>query len=131
MHMSEMTYMMGERQMTAIQPTTTIQPTGLRIGDAERQAAVALLQRHYVAGRLDEDELGDRVGRALAAWTSTDLRALFDDLPPIRAEATERAAPVVAAWSAPTDPGFRAHLTSYLLVMGLLLGIWLLTTPGG
>lgn len=54
---------------------------GLRIGDAERDDAVALLQQHLTAGRLTHDEFDDRIARALVARTNGELAALFSDLP--------------------------------------------------
>jgi uncharacterized protein DUF1707 len=55
----------------------------LRAGDADRQAVVSELQRHYVEGRLTSDELGERVSHALNARTFGDLATLLSDLPPI------------------------------------------------
>lgn len=53
----------------------------LRVGDADRQAVVSELQRHYVEGRLTSEELGERVTEALAARTFGDLATLLSDLP--------------------------------------------------
>jgi hypothetical protein len=53
----------------------------IRVGDAERDAAVAALREHFAAGRLDADEFEERVSAALTARTRTDLRRLFTDLP--------------------------------------------------
>jgi len=64
----------------------------VRIGNAERDAAVAALDEHLAAGRLDLDEYGERYARALAARTESDLAELFTDLPPIRAQKAERRA---------------------------------------
>lgn len=52
-----------------------------RIGDAERDQAVALLQEHLAAGRLDQEEFDERMTKALSARTNADLLPLFDDLP--------------------------------------------------
>src|SRR4051812_40415245 len=94
----------------------------VRVGDAERRQAVATLQRHYVDGRLTAEELEERIGRTLAARTTDQLVAPQRDLPRLDA------APV---GSRRRDRGLRAHATSYLMVMALLVTIWLLTTPGG
>lgn len=56
----------------------------LRIGTRERDAALDLLSEHYAAGRLSADEHAQRTGAALTAVTWGELRALFDDLPPLR-----------------------------------------------
>jgi hypothetical protein len=53
----------------------------LRVGDADRKAVVDELQRHYIEGRLNSDELSERVGHALHARTFADLSELLSDLP--------------------------------------------------
>ena len=53
----------------------------MRVGNAEREAAAAELQEHFASGRLDQDELNDRLSAAFAAKTRGDLNALFTDLP--------------------------------------------------
>lgn len=57
------------------------QPGYLRIGNAERQEAIVLLQRAAAEGRLTPDELDERAARAQAAVTYADLDLLFADLP--------------------------------------------------
>jgi Domain of unknown function (DUF1707) len=59
------------------------QHTGLavRASDAEREQAVALLQRSFADGRLTLAELQERAGAAYAARTRTQLRDLTADLP--------------------------------------------------
>jgi GntR family transcriptional regulator len=52
----------------------------LRVSDAEREAVSGRLAEHFAAGRLDQAELDDRVGRAMRAKTRGDLRGLFADL---------------------------------------------------
>ncbi len=53
----------------------------LRVGDAERDAAVSALAEHYAAGRLDQEEYDERSDQALSARTDADLGTLFVDLP--------------------------------------------------
>jgi len=53
----------------------------LRASDADRERTAAALRRHHVAGRLDTDELQDRLGRCYAARTEGELAALLADLP--------------------------------------------------
>ena len=53
----------------------------LRIGDAEREAAVSALGEHYAAGRLTQAEFDQRSSQAYAARTNADLWPLFRDLP--------------------------------------------------
>jgi len=52
-----------------------------RASDAERDAAVGQLRAAAVQGRLDHDELEERVAAALRARTHVELGALLDDLP--------------------------------------------------
>lgn len=61
--------------------TADFEPVPLRIGNAERDAAVKALDEHLAAGRLDLDEYGSRYALALVARTMEDLRPLFADLP--------------------------------------------------
>jgi hypothetical protein len=49
--------------------------------DSQRERAVAVLRRHYQAGRLEVEEFSDRAERALRARTTGDLRAALRDLP--------------------------------------------------
>ena len=62
----------------------------VRIGTPEREAAVAALDAHWQAGRLDPAEHERRTTAARAARTRAELDALFADLP-------DRAAPRGAA----------------------------------
>jgi Domain of unknown function (DUF1707) len=48
---------------------------------ADRERAVGVLRAGFAEGRLTQDELTDRVGRAYAARTYRDLWALTADLP--------------------------------------------------
>jgi Domain of unknown function (DUF1707) len=66
----------------------------LRIGDAERDAAMAQLREHFVAGRLTLDELTERIDRALTAKTQGHIDRLMADLPlPPRPARVEQAGP--------------------------------------
>jgi hypothetical protein len=53
----------------------------IRIGDAERDRAIAALGDHFAAGRLTADEFDQRVDQALKARFNEDLEPLFADLP--------------------------------------------------
>ena len=59
-----------------------------RIGDADRDQAVAFLQEHMAQGRIDAAEFDDRMSRALKARTASELAVLFDDLPEPRPPST-------------------------------------------
>jgi hypothetical protein len=77
-------------------------PSGsLRVSDADRDRAIAELSEHYQAGRLTTEEFEDRTGRALQARTTTDLAALFTDLPRRQAPMTGATG---AASTAPASP---------------------------
>lgn len=52
-----------------------------RVGNHERETAVAALQHHVAAGRLTSTEYEDRSVAARDARTWADLEALFTDLP--------------------------------------------------
>ncbi len=53
----------------------------LRVGDAERERAIAALGEHMSLGRLTVDEYGDRAGGVTAAKTRSELLRQFADLP--------------------------------------------------
>jgi len=59
----------------------------IRIGDAEREAAISSLTSHFAEGRLTQLEHDERTSLALNAKTGRDLDVLFADLPR-RADAT-------------------------------------------
>jgi hypothetical protein len=56
-------------------------PRALRIGDAERDAAAADLGEHYAAGRLNLDELNQRLDAVFAARTFGQIARVMADLP--------------------------------------------------
>lgn len=116
------------------------QPRTFRAGADDRTQVTELLQEHYVAGRLDASELEVRVERALAAVTLADLDAVLADLPPQALTMHTASSQQVGASPRHTDVlrctaasqnSLRAHATSYLLVMVMLVAIWALTSPGG
>jgi hypothetical protein len=53
----------------------------LRIGNAERTAAMKALDEHLAAGRLGVEEYADRSAAAANAVVAADLTTLFTDLP--------------------------------------------------
>lgn len=54
---------------------------GDRLGDDERTIVAEALQEHFAAGRLDVDELQDRLAGALSAKTADDLTPIVKGLP--------------------------------------------------
>lgn len=69
------------------------EPT-IRASDADRDRLAAEIREHYAQGRLDGEELGQRLERAYSARTLEELEGLRSDLPalapglPARAELT-------------------------------------------
>jgi DUF1707 SHOCT-like domain len=57
------------------------QKVPVRIGDAERDRAIASLGDHFAAGRLTAEEFDQRMDQALKARFNEDLEPLFADLP--------------------------------------------------
>lgn len=89
----------------------------VRIGDAEREAAVAALGEHYAAGRLTKEEYDERAGIAWTAKTNSALWPLFADLP-------RPAHPVVQARPS-SRPSSSEHWAWWLMscVMLLFFGV--------
>jgi hypothetical protein len=104
------------------------QDPGLRASDEERESTVNLLREHGAAGRLDLEELEQRVGAAYAARTRGELATLLDDLP--------RGQPVVPAPRAPQPAGRRHRRDAghgwpaFAQVSVLLIAIWALSGAG-
>jgi Domain of unknown function (DUF1707) len=53
----------------------------LRAADSDREAVADILREQHVAGRLDNDELQERIDRCYAAKTYAELDAVVADLP--------------------------------------------------
>jgi hypothetical protein len=82
----------------------------IRVGDAEREAAMSMLGEHLSRGRLDLAEFETRTGLVAAARTRGELEELFVDLPAphpdLSGVAAVRATPKpVAAPKRPASPG--------------------------
>ena len=86
----------------------------LRASDAERERVVAFLREHALAGRLNDEELEERIGLAYAAVTVGDLERLIADLP---ARPPARPAPAARA---PPPPPPRPNFKPVLMVCGAL-----------
>ena len=56
-------------------------PGRLRASHADREQVIEVLKAAFVQGRLDRDEFGLRMGRALASRTYGDLAILTADVP--------------------------------------------------
>jgi hypothetical protein len=75
-------------EMSSLMPTADPE---LRASDAEREQVAESLRRHHATGRLDLDELQQRLGQCYAAKTVGGLERLQVDLP------RERLTPAAAA----------------------------------
>ncbi len=71
-------------------------PDGVRASDADRERAAGEIREHYAEGRLDQDELAERLDRAYAARTTGELEAVRADLPALPATAAGRRAELAA-----------------------------------
>jgi hypothetical protein len=77
--------------------------SSIRASDADREAVAERLRRAAVEGRLEPDELEERLHSALRARTYGDLRPLLSDLP-AKPLASER------RWAADVKPAARIAL---------------------
>jgi hypothetical protein len=93
-------------------------PHDVLASDPERERVVEALRGHAAAGRLDADELDERLGQAYAARHRADLLPLLADLP---------------ASEAPR-PGPRRRpvpdITPVIALAILLIAIWAVTGAG-
>ena len=99
-----------------------------RISDDDRQRAVDRLREAAGRGALGLDELEHRIGAVYEAKTVFDLEPITADLPvPATSKPSVKVhhrRPLVME-----DDEFRSHFTVYCLVIGMLIGIWLLNDP--
>lgn len=127
------------------EPFRAIAPHGMRIGHAERDAAAADLGEHYVAGRLDLDELHERLGAVFTAKTYGQLTRVMADLPRLRRASSQPypARNAQAAWAGVywppasftppmterrnTTPSDRAARFAAVSLLILAMMIWLFT----
>src|SRR4051794_25152745 len=95
--------------------------SSLRASDADRDAVAERLRRAAVEGRLDPDELEERLHSALRARTYGDLERLLDDLPaqPIAWERRRAEAMPVAR----TAFAFAVRVVFTLAVVAIVLGV--------
>jgi hypothetical protein len=96
------------------------QDPALRASDQERESAVTELREHGAAGRLEVEELEQRIGAAYAALTHGELAALLADLP-----ARPRARAV-----APRPRRHGHEWSAFLQVNALLIAIWAVSGAG-
>jgi class 3 adenylate cyclase len=89
----------------------------MRASDADRERVAELLRDHYGAGRLSDEDLSERVEAAYGGRTMSELAALTADLP-------SAAAPGRRRRRSGLETSFRIHLTVFILVNLMLIGIW-------
>jgi hypothetical protein len=92
-----------------------------RVSDAEREAVAERLRHAAAEGRLDTDELSDRVERAYRAQTSTDLEPLTADLP------EPKAAPLTL-WE---NENVRRKLAGFIVPNVVCIAVWLASGTDG
>ena len=97
-----------------------IEDPDLRASDAERERVAQLLRDSAADGRLDMDELDERLESAYAARTFGELRALTRDLPVVAPQPT-----------LPERSGRRAPVpATFIWISALLITIWAVTGAG-
>ena len=108
-------------------PLDTIRPS-----DAEREEVVDRLRAHVEAGRLDADELAERLDRVYAARQRGALGAALEDMPGARPAPARAPVParVPRSGAARGERDLGARLGGYVAVSVLLVAIWALTGAG-
>lgn len=104
---------------------------GKLASDRDRERVVARLRVAAGDGVLGLDELEERLAATYAARTLPELTPITADLPVATGDHDQRTGRV--AHRRPLvleDDEFRGHLTVYSLVIGMLIGIWLLGGAG-
>ncbi len=100
----------------------------LRIGDTEREAAVAALSEHFAAGRLNKEEYDERTAAAFTARTSGALAPLFIDLPAPHASPTATTAALTGPLPTPrSNSGLlpRVPWPVIMLLVALVMAEWI------
>jgi hypothetical protein len=95
----------------------------LRVGDREREETADALREHSAAGRLDPEELEERLDAAYRARTQTELDRLTYDLP------AREALPAKRERSLPADA--RRTIYGALAADVFAVAIWAAADPGG
>jgi hypothetical protein len=98
---------------------STTPPRDVRASDADREAVVETLRVHAAAGRLDPEELEQRIEAVYAARLQSELPPLTADLPATR----PAVAPPVRRRAVP-------DLAPLLLLAVALVAVWALTGAG-
>jgi hypothetical protein len=108
-----------------------------RAGDADRERVAALLREAHAEGRLDVDELSQRLDAAFRARTFGELAALHADLPPsappTRPRSRPPGSPPASRPSAGTpvarrDQGLRAAWAVWAVAVSVNVVVWALVS---
>ena len=105
-------------------PASTGVSPGWLASNADRERAVGVLRAGFTEGRLSQEELDDRVARAYAARTYSDLWALTADLPagpypyPVAFPAPQ-ASPAVPPSADPANSNW--HSAAALIITALVI----------
>jgi hypothetical protein len=103
----------------------------IRPSDAEREEVVEQLRYHAEQGRLDMDELSERLDRVYAAKARRELAEQLAELPvppPAPAPAPSRTGPPAGSYD--TLDRIMGRFRGYLAVSVLLVAIWALAGAG-
>jgi hypothetical protein len=109
----------------------------MRASDADRDRVAAALREHCAQGRIDVDELNERLEGVYSARTMGDLQKVTNDLPeedmhqlPVPSWHTSTPAPTMGLGL--YRIGVRRSWASYATVNALCILIWVLTAiPSG
>jgi len=96
----------------------------LRVSDEDRERVAAEIREHFAHGRLDSDELSDRLGRAYGARTAGELDSLRADLPQVAPSAAVRRAELIAR-RRELSRGLVQHTVGGLVPFFVCVAIWL------
>ncbi len=104
---------------------------GQRVGDVERSSTCDQLAAQFAAGRINGDELDERLGRAVAAQTAADLQSLVRDLPPLpqrgptfdppRHRRPQNSGSILGRWTTLDVLAALSLLTCAVVIAGLLV----------
>lgn len=101
-----------------------------RASDADRDRVAALLREAHAEGRLDVDELSERLDATYASRTYAELAALTQDLPLSGERPRPAPAPVPAAAARPparrADRDLRGAWAAWGVAVSVNVVIWLL-----
>jgi Flp pilus assembly protein TadB len=89
-----------------------------RASDAEREACARTLRDHAAAGRLEVDELEERLGRVYGARDRTELRTVLRDLPRDHGRRVARAVDRI------DRAVLGAHAAAFALCALVLIALW-------